>query len=47
MEDGDWVGLSFGEPEAVDGEDSTVEAVIVLRTAAGFCGTAVDAIVYD
>jgi hypothetical protein len=45
VEEGDWCGVSLGEPAAVEGDDSAVVEVMVRRRAAGF-GKAVEAIVY-
>lgn len=41
--DGDWRGVSFGEPAAVEGAESTFfETAVLFRT--GFWGRAVEAI---
>lgn len=45
-EDGDALGLSFGEPRVVEGVESAVAEVIVLRTAPCW-GSAVEAMFPD
>lgn len=41
--DGDWRGVLFGEPAAVEGAESTFFETVLFRT--GFLGRAVEAIV--